>query len=111
MNKYVFALPDEWNIEDCKITIKNNAITIEDPESTYISSLNGHIYKFEEDPAWLSVHARVAKCVKELRSKLGFGYIVDPCGGIQALEITTLEIINKITRNKNKWLKFDRGLY
>lgn len=48
----------------------------------------------DNDSYYSTLHERVAKCVSDLRDHFRLGYIVDPCGGIQALEITTKELMN-----------------
>lgn len=52
------------------------------------------IVPMNDDPYYGTLHERIAKCVKDLREHFSLGYIVDPCGGLQALEITARELMN-----------------
>jgi hypothetical protein len=46
-----------------------------------------------EHPYYGTLHSRVGKCTADLREHFSLGYIVDSVGGIQALEITTEELM------------------
>jgi len=47
-----------------------------------------------DDLYYATFHKRVADCVSKLREHFSLGDIVDSCGGIQALEIATGELMD-----------------
>lgn len=94
MKKYIFEAPDDWDLKHCFVRIKDNEITIEKPVDHCIYEVcKTDIVAMDEHPYYSTLHDRIAQCVDKLRSHFSLGYIVDPCGGIQALEITTNQLM------------------
>lgn len=93
--KYILNVPDGWDLDDCNIYVKRNGkVEIEKP----IDHLTFNVSKTEfisinDDPYYGTLHQRIANCVEKLRNHFSLGYIVDSCDGIQALEITTRELM------------------
>ena len=97
MKKYVFEVPEDWDLKKCFINIdkENGEIRIDKPVDHCIFEVcKTKVQPLDDDPYYSTLHDRVAKCVSDLRDHFSLGYIVDPCGGIQALEITTKELMN-----------------
>lgn len=93
--KYMFDVPDDWDLKDCFIKIERNGdVKIEKHVDHCIYEVaKTKIVSMKDDPYYGTLHERVAKCVEKLRDHFSLGYIVDSCGGIQALEITTRELM------------------
>jgi len=95
MRKYIFEAPDDWNLKDCFIKIHNGKeIEMHKPVDHCIYEVcKTAITPMDEHPYYGDLHDRVGKCTKSLREHFSLGYITDSCGGIQALEITTKELM------------------
>lgn len=94
--KYIFEAPDDWDLKKCSIRIERTGeVKIERPVDHMIYEVaKTKIVPMNDDPYYGTLHERIAKCVKDLREHFSLGYIVVPCGGLQALEITTRELMN-----------------
>ncbi len=92
---YMFEVPDDWNLNHCFVKFDKGKLRIDRPVDHCIFEvaepdlIKTSITKDYYD----TLHERVAKCVSKLREHFNLGYIVDTCGGIQALEITTNELM------------------
>lgn len=93
--KYMFDVPDNWDLKHCRINIgRNGEVKIEKPVDHCIYSVaESKLVSINDDPYYGTLHKRVADCVSKLREHFSLGYIVDSCGGIQALETTTNELM------------------
>lgn len=95
MKKYFFEVPDDWDLKHCFIKIDKDEIEIHKPIDHCIYDVcKTKIVALDDDPYYSTFHDRVGKCVSDLREHFSLGYIVDPCGGLQALEITVCELMN-----------------
>jgi hypothetical protein len=97
MKKYIFEAPEDWDLKKCYIDVLEDTseIRIEKPIDNFTSEVCRYkIIAMDEHPYYSTLHDRVAKCVKDLREHFNLGYITDPCGGIQALEITTRQLMS-----------------
>lgn len=95
MKKYVFEVPEDWDLKNCFIKIDKDEIRIDRPVDHCIFEVcKTKITALDDDPYYSTLHDRIGKCVSDLRDHFSLGYIADPCGGIQALEITALELMN-----------------
>lgn len=92
---YMFEVPDDWDLKKCFIKIKRTGeVKIERSVDNMIYEVaKTKILPMNDDPYYGTLHERIAKCVKDLREHFNLGYIVNPCGGIQALEFTTDELM------------------
>ena len=94
MKEYIFEAPDDWNLNECSIEVNNGKIAIRRPEDHWIhETCKTKITPMNEHPYYGTLHSRVGKCTADLREHFSLGYIVDSVGGIQALEITTEELM------------------
>lgn len=93
--KYIFEAPDDWDLKKCRIKIEQTGeVKIERPVDHMIYEVaETKITSIKDDSYYGMIHERIAKCVNDLREHFSLGYIVDSCGGLQALEITTHELM------------------
>ena len=87
---YIFRIPDNYDLKECFKMFDKNKIILEKP----FERVTSQITLIEDDPYWGKVHERVAACTEKLMKYKGLSYVVDTCGGIQALEIMTDRIVN-----------------
>lgn len=94
--KYIFEAPDNWDLKECSVRIERTGeVKIERPVDHMIYEVaKTKIIPMKDDSYYGTLHERIAKCVQDLREHFSLGYIVDSCGGLQALEITTRELMN-----------------
>lgn len=94
MKKYLLDVPDDWNISECKVEINKDEVTIIKPVDHWVNQVcNTKLVALDDDPYYGKIHERVADCVHKLRDHFSLGYINDPVGGIQALEVTTRQLL------------------